>query len=177
MRVKQFSEKKLEVTVKMNANSFLLRVTRMVRSSMIRPNCKLVYRRISGVPQKGGNNEQRSTYLNYSWWKKRQAQRDKYYTSTEKEYEDHASALNEYKDANPIDESKMEMPNTAFTYDQDRQGFGLKNENESIFYSKSLDPMSTHDRYSDTNKSDGSKMAVWILGAVPIVAILMYWNR
>lgn len=152
----------------MNVTSFLLRTTRLVRRSIFNRNVIINIRMISGGAQKGPEN--RSSYLNYSWWKKRQAQKDKYYTSSGEEYEEHAEAMSAIKDANPYEPPSQDMP--AFNYDLQREGSEMGAGDNKGYIPKSLDPMNPK---NDTDSGNNARMAVYFLGAVPIVGFIIYY--
>ena len=100
---------------------------------------------------------------------KRQAQKDKYYTSKYEDYEEAAAALEEVKDADPIDESKMEMP--SFNYDLERDGVRSLPDNQG-YIPKTLDPMNRAQQSSNTNNN--AKIAMFLISAIPVITIIIY---
>ena len=151
-----------------------MRATRLVRRSIILNIQSYGRRRFTGVPQQGGSNntQRKSAYLNYRWWKRRQAQKDKYYTSKLEDYEEAAAAMDSIKDENPIDESQMEMP--SFNYNLEKEGFTSMPENLG-YIPKSLDPMERTAQSSERNNN--AKIAMFLLGAIPIITIFIYFNK
>ena len=115
--------------------------------------------------------ETRSRYLNYEWWKRRQEQRDEWYTSTEEEYEQRKDELDELKDDNPIDESEYELPPLDYNYLEQKGAHQSLDKNEG-YLPQSLDATAKDKFNEDT--SDSFKLTMLIVLAVPACGLAMY---